>query len=1143
MAAGSDPLEDLFLSEVDEKAVSDLVGSLESQLAGRSAGASPQGDGRPGPAGGSVSADGQRRLGGMAPSQLEEKAAAAAGPAPGFGKDAPVGPGLSQRAAASSKLPSSPTSHTSAAGARASGGATPGTGRLPQSYRPQPPPTPPSPAPGISSPAPPLGTNNPGGLDLVTGIEPPVSNHLPTPHKAPRPLPQAVNGLVANCSSPGSTAALHLSAGTPPGTCNRLPTTGANSTFDSSSLTVPTATSINSSCSASQNGSLNPHFLSLSQASVLMCTVSTPTTALQRPPVHTVNASNVSATALSQNGIAPLSNVNASGLLQVGTRTGIRRGATMTQLANHQIAAVSSPISNSTATNTDSTSQSKLLPTQSQPVTLGLLNNPTASVAMTNTSNNQLQCTVTNSLPVVSVPVNINAVAKPAVNMIAQSHVGITKVVTSVPGIIHASATQPQPPRPGIGASPRIVAPQLIIRPQQQPTVQLASGFTIPPGMILVRTESGQLVMVPQQALAQAQAQRPGSISPRPSAPTSGTTFRLASTQAMTISSIRAGHPMQAKVVQPATTPLNVTSVAASQPACTAVSVAISGSTSAPQTIYTTTISGVGSHHAIMSQAPSQIPASPQPPLHPQPVTKTRLQVQPQVIPSSPLPGTPTVSQVSLAPRSAPLARAGQEMQENVKKCKNFLATLIKLASHSGQSADTSRNVKGLVQDLLDSKIEPEEFTNRLQSELKSSPQPYLVPFLKKSLPALRQSLVHNQQCILQVNQKPQHPQATSTQQSTATVATVVAGPSVRMRQPITDNAVSGTNTVTQAHINLAQQGRSTHLIVQSPVQTVKKQSIGLGAQVRLPVVITPSIKPVGKASLLQGGKSLSGSLLQDSANQKNKLNDPGGGSFRDDDDINDVTSMAGVNLSEESANILAINSNLIGTHIRSCKDEAFLASGPLHKRILETAKRFGITDVPIDIVNTVSLATQERLKLVIGKLTSIAQHRMETHKDHEWYEQATDVRAQLKFFEHLERLEKQRKDDQEREILLKAAKSRSRQEDPEHARLKQKAKEMQQQELAQMRQRDANLTALAAIGPRKKRKLDSPGPQATEVGMATGEGTAPTLGPQAGYGPASSRQYTRQRVTRVNLRDFIFYMEQERDTRHSLVLYRALLK
>lgn len=42
-----------------------------------------------------------------------------------------------------------------------------------------------------------------------------------------------------------------------------------------------------------------------------------------------------------------------------------------------------------------------------------------------------------------------------------------------------------------------------------------------------------------------------------------------------------------------------------------------------------------------------------------------------------------------------------QEMQENVKKCKNFLATLIKLASHNSPSPETSKNVKGLVQDLL----------------------------------------------------------------------------------------------------------------------------------------------------------------------------------------------------------------------------------------------------------------------------------------------------------------------------------------------------------------------------------------------------------------------------------------------------------
>lgn len=57
---------------------------------------------------------------------------------------------------------------------------------------------------------------------------------------------------------------------------------------------------------------------------------------------------------------------------------------------------------------------------------------------------------------------------------------------------------------------------------------------------------------------------------------------------------------------------------------------------------------------------------------------------------------------------------------------------------------------------------------------------------------------------------------------------------------------------------------------------------------------------------------------------------------LRDDDDINDVASMAGVNLSEESARILATNSELVGTLTRSCKDETFLLPAPLQRRILE---------------------------------------------------------------------------------------------------------------------------------------------------------------------------------------------------------------
>ncbi|MBN3279526.1 TAF4 factor, partial [Polyodon spathula] len=557
------------------------------------------------------------------------------------------------------------------------------------------------------------------------------------------------------------------------------------------------------------------------------------------------------------------------------------------------------------------------------------------------------------------------------------------------------------------------------------------------------------------------------------------------------------------------------------------------------------------------------------------------------------------------------------EMQENVKKCKNFLATLIKLASHNSPSPETSRNVKALVQDLLDAKIEPEEFTNRLQTELKSSPQPYLVPFLKKSLPALRLSLLNSQQSLIQTQQPAQLQQAKPTPSSqpvslsTGTVPTIAGGPTVKISQPNTTTTTSLPNVLQHTQV-----GVHSH---SSPL-TIKRQP-GLQTTPRMPMVITQSIRTqglflnsktnvvmqtftccflnrlvftscndsnynnyrtvsstgkkiftllnnrslfgnsggqlmptllvvflfsfffffsgtVGKAPVIQASKGPGGFAVQVSANQKNKLNDPGGGSFRDDDDINDVASMAGVNLNEESARILATNSDLVGTQIRSCKDEAFIPPGLLHKRILETAKKFGVTEVPVDAVNFISHATQERLRTVLEKVTIIAQHRMETCKDDEWLEQGSDVRSQLKFFEQLERLEKQRKDEQEREILLKAAKSRSRQEDPEQARLKQKAKEMQQQELAQMRQRDANLTALAAIGPRKKRKLDSPGAAA-----AGAEVSGSSSGSPSGSAASSSRQYSRQRITRVNLRDFIFYMEEERETSHSLLLYRALLK
>lgn len=68
-----------------------------------------------------------------------------------------------------------------------------------------------------------------------------------------------------------------------------------------------------------------------------------------------------------------------------------------------------------------------------------------------------------------------------------------------------------------------------------------------------------------------------------------------------------------------------------------------------------------------------------------------------------------------------------------------------------------------------------------------------------------------------------------------------------------------------------------------------------------------------------------------------------GGGksSFRDDDDINDVAAMGGVNLLEESQRILAGNAENIGQQIRSVKDEIFLHATPLHAKVNQIGKFF----------------------------------------------------------------------------------------------------------------------------------------------------------------------------------------------------------
>nr|XP_008106828.1 PREDICTED: transcription initiation factor TFIID subunit 4B [Anolis carolinensis] len=792
------------------------------------------------------------------------------------------------------------------------------------------------------------------------------------------------------------------------------------------------------------------------------------------------------------------------------------------------------------------------------------------------------------------------------------------------------------PPRV-VPSSEETLAPK--VASQATSALQLPANFQIAPGTVLVRSNTGQLILVSQQALVQAQSQTQSNASVRWTVPTLSSTVKLQNPQ-NSVSQVLKVLPAPVKTVPRTTHPIKKSVIQS-------VSSTKSNSTN------------------MMIKGPLANP--PAFDFHIQPVA-------PKPVPDA---DSTTVAQASTS----------AEMLENAQKCKNFLATLIKLASSGAQAPEMGQNVKNLVENLLEAKIEPEEFTKKLYIELKSSPQPCLVPFLKKSVRALRQLIPDPQTFIQQCLQQSVPRTAASTCATALSSVSAVANStpltfqsartvlrtSVGISSPQTSVPVPCTSLVTRgsASLQLVQpdhalplgtlslQGANsvpptqlaadittvkptssvavvktsnTLLPIIKPMPTpvavssaacaalnsgkaVSPSAVATSLQVGKPALTSSALttsskavattlpvtgKPIAirvaypnsvisqpartsqpvtvkqlivqqasgnavkKVSTLQQASALSsvnkasGKMplntvihtnqlpsgcivkqitlpgnkilsLQASPVQRNKIRANGTTSFRDEDDINDVTSMAGVNLSEESACILTSHSEAVGSVIQSCPEELLLSSDVLQKKIIEIGKKHGITEVNSDVLNLISHATQKRLRGLLEKLTVIAQHRMVTYKENDNYTVSNDTRAQLTFLEQLDQVEKQRKDEEERERLLRAAKSRSNKEDPEQLRLKQKAKEMQQLEFAQMQQREANLAALAAIGPRKKRTLDS-------SSLASG---------LEGVNRLSNRVKLplHPRMTRICLRDLIFCMEQEKGMKRSLALYRGLLK
>ncbi|XP_077390742.1 transcription initiation factor TFIID subunit 4-like [Festucalex cinctus] len=567
---------------------------------------------------------------------------------------------------------------------------------------------------------------------------------------------------------------------------------------------------------------------------------------------------------------------------------------------------------------------------------------------------------------------------------------------------------------------PRSAGPQVAVAPRLAQT-HLPANIQIPPGMVLIRSESGQLMLMSQQALAQAQQGARAGNGPAPGI--------LASQ----VSTAAAPSQSNEKV-----TVIRMTTPQTFQPA-------------AVQKTAMVKVIGVTPKPAVVQAAGV--------------AAEKRDSFKP----------------VTVETKKEPQPTFSQETLESVKKCKNFLVTLMKLACSDPKSANMANNVRGLVKSLLEGRMEAEEFTEALYKELKSTPQPCLVPFLKKSLPAVRR-LTADAQVFVQ--------QACSSSSASSS-----------------NSAVKKPNVNPTPSLKALAQPSGTSLLAQSRTFTSKN--------FRTPAS-TPKVTPVQIGKNFTGVFSMKQPFAQDPQCTTRLAFRDTSASYREEDDINDVPSMAGVNLREENAQILT---SAVGSVVQSCKDQLFLSPGPVLGRILRTGRPLGVSQVGPEAVALVSHAAQEYLRSLLEKLSVMAEHRKMTLKVDPWHARVSDVRAQLHFLEEVDTLRKKRQDEEERDKMMRLARSRSHTEDPLLQQLRQRAKELQQMEEAQLQKREANLTALAAIGPRKKRPL------------CNAEGQVSLAPRQAVH-----------RVSRVMLRDLLVCMEQDHFLRHSLTFYKAML-
>lgn len=469
MAGASDPLEDMLFSEVDEKAVSDLVGSLESQLTGQSSSAVKTDEnggagsvapanhhlGKTLPAPVSTTTLEQQQGRRNKPEMLQEINSKDANTdksvtSPSVGSTSDFGEPPTTSAGCVNATSSGPQSHgASITTLAASGGSTLA-----------------SPQDSISTASSRSSKASPDTGETSDEASTP-RKRIATPRRSASARIKSLNGAAVktrrNSGAAGAETVCSPVGATPPNSTRLLTSSINTSTFTLSNASLP----VGQSAIALDRG--------------------TPTIALRRLPSHIVAS-------IAQNG----SGTSVSALV---VQQGVRHVTSLSSPEDH-----SKPATDTGSSNVDDCQSKIVIPSHSSSVS-SVINtvSSTSSAATPAPSTTASPTTTTVSQPLSSATATAvcgtGVATSTACVTVQTTPVTTTTTTTTTISMIRPTAPSPTPavatsvqsqPRPGLATPQRIVAPQLIVRPsQQQATIQLPPGFTIPPGKVFRRAVKG----------------------------------------------------------------------------------------------------------------------------------------------------------------------------------------------------------------------------------------------------------------------------------------------------------------------------------------------------------------------------------------------------------------------------------------------------------------------------------------------------------------------------------------------------------------------------------------------------------------------------------------------------------------------------